>query len=139
MLQRRVRDRQQHEFRCRQCRLQQDVAAVVRIAYPAAALAEVREHLSGLHVEPLGAHQRGGEGSSEVRVLIAEKEIDANSDVMQIQVGDIVSTGVPCSELAKIEIGGHIRYLGRLGQHEGRKAILIVREADGQEARVVND
>ena len=68
-------------------------------------------------------------------MLIAEKEIDANSDILRIQVGDIVSAGVPCSELAKIEIGGQIRYLGRLGQHEGRKAILIVQESDGQETR----
>ena len=83
----------------------------------------------------MGAHERDGEGSSEVRVLIAEKEIDANSNIWRIQVGDIVSTGVPCSELAKIEIGGQIRYLGRLGQHKGRKAILIVGEADGHDPR----
>lgn len=105
----------------------------VRIAYPAAAMAAVGEHLSGLHDEALGAHQHADEGSSEVRVLIAEKEIGAKSDMQQLEVGDIVNTGVPCSELAKIEIDGQIRYLGRLGQHEGRKAILIVRNADGQE------
>jgi flagellar motor switch protein FliM len=107
----------------------------LRIAYPVAAMAAVHEHLSGLHVEPLGAHQHDGEGSSEVRVLIAEKDIDADSDLFQMQVGDIVSTRVPCSEPAKIEIDGQVRYMGRLGQHEGRKAILIVGEADGHDAR----
>lgn len=97
----------------------------IRMAYPSASLVVVYDHLSGAEQTPLGADLTVAENLAEVRVLIAERTLESDAPEYNVNVGDIITTNVPVSELVQVQVDGETRFLGRIGQQEGVKAVRL--------------
>jgi flagellar motor switch protein FliM len=93
----------------------------IRLAYPSSSLVAVYGQLSGSEPTPLG----DARDNAEVRVLISQRSLEIDAPEHQLEIGDILATGIPVTSLAEVHIDGQARFLGRLGQHLGQKAIRL--------------
>ena len=50
-------------------------------------------------------------------------------DLARLNVGDILKTDKPAGETLLLTVGGRPKYRGRVGQHRGKKALLITDRA----------
>ena len=73
----------------------------------------------------------------EMRAFLAQTSITV-SDLLSLQVGDIITTEKPCSADVLIQIEGKHKFLGQLGQFRGCRAIRITRRCQ-QPAEVPYD
>ncbi len=75
------------------------------------------------HLRRLTGHVHGA--PVEVRVFLAQTTITM-SDLLNLQVGDIVTTDKACSGDVLIQVEGKNKFTAQLGQLRGKKAIRVV-------------
>lgn len=62
----------------------------------------------------------------EMRAFLAQTSITV-SDLMSLQVGDIITTGKACDRDVLIEVEGKKKFLGQVGQFRGLKSVRVTR------------
>ena len=62
----------------------------------------------------------------EVRGFLARTTISVN-ELLSLQVGDIITTGKACDSDVAIQVEGKNKFIGRVGQLRGNRAIRITR------------
>lgn len=62
----------------------------------------------------------------EMRVFLAQTSIQLN-DLMNLQVGDVITTEKDCSREVLLQVEGKNKFLGKIGQFRGSKAVQITR------------
>jgi flagellar motor switch protein FliM len=73
----------------------------------------------------------------EMRAFLAQTSITV-SDLLSLQVGDVITTEKPCNADVLIQIEGKHKFLGQLGQFRGCRAIRVTRRCQ-QPAEVPYD
>ena len=106
----------------------------IRIAYPATSMVAVYDHLAGTEQPPLGANLKTASEIVAVRVLIGDRRLAPDAPEHNLQVGDVVSTGVSAKEFAQVQINGETAFHARMGQHQGQKAIRVEEVTDPRRA-----
>lgn len=97
----------------------------IRMAYPSASLAALHVHLNGENDRPFGAADNAENEMAQVRVVIAERTLEPNDSEHNLQVGDLVDTGVAIGGFAELHVNGEPAFVGQVGQHQGMKAFRI--------------
>ena len=61
-----------------------------------------------------------------VTAMLAETTITLR-DMMEMSVGDVISTDKPASQNVVVSVEGERKFLAQIGQHKGKRALRIVR------------
>jgi len=69
----------------------------------------------------------------EVRAFLAQTTITM-SDLLNLQVGDLITTDKPCSGDVLVQVGDKNKFMAQLGQLRGNKAVRVVRRCPQPEA-----
>ncbi|MFI5378699.1 MAG: flagellar motor switch protein FliM [Tepidisphaerales bacterium] len=69
----------------------------------------------------------------EVRVFLAQTSITM-SDLLNLQIGDLITTDTPCSGDVLVQVEDKNKFLGQLGKLRGNRAVRVVRRCPQPEA-----
>ncbi len=77
----------------------------------------------------LSVHQPMLDASRTVEITLAETQIEAAA-LADLQVGDIIATETPADRPVKVTIDGDVRFFGKPGTYQGRKAVRLTEPVD---------
>ena len=69
------------------------------------------------------------DASRTVEITLAETQIEAAA-LADLQVGDIIATETPADRPVKVTIDGDVRFFGKPGTYQGRKAVRLTEPVD---------
>ena len=71
----------------------------------------------------------------EARAFLAQTSMKLD-ELLSLQVGDVITTDKPCDREVLIQVEGRNKFLGKVGQYRGNRAIRITRKCEQVEAKV---
>jgi flagellar motor switch protein FliM len=108
---------------------------ILSLCYPFRALTHVSERLNAKHWAEEDSKAQAAKKKTNAQGLVNQIPLRVSArlgtvqitmqDLMQIKTGDVVLLNKDLSQAAELEIGGKVRFLGRVGARHGHAAIQI--------------
>ena len=71
----------------------------------------------------------------DARAFLAQTTIRVD-ELLALQVGDVITTSKPSDQDVLIQVEGRSKFMGKIGQFRGKRAVQIVRKCEQAEAKV---